>query len=134
MNRTPDMIPDTYFDEIGLWPHGTSAKYSYVVGFILSLVITLGAYFLATHFMSSSSLWVTLAVFAVAQFVTQVICFIHVGAERASRDRLIIFACAALVVFIIMSGSLWIMTTLNSRMMPDMTHMEAYMSDQDGGI
>ncbi len=125
---------DSYFEEIGIWPRGLSVAGSYVTGFILSLAITLGAYFFALSYAPSVHLWVTLLVAAVAQFVVQVICFVHLDAERASRDRLVVFGCASLVVLILTVGSLWIMLTLNARMMPDMSSMGAYMSDQDGGI
>jgi heme/copper-type cytochrome/quinol oxidase subunit 4 len=58
--------------------------------------------------------------------------FLHLAGRGASRERLAIFAAALFIVAILVSGSLWIMFTLNGRMMPDTAQMEQYMNDQSG--
>jgi cytochrome o ubiquinol oxidase subunit IV len=107
--------------------------YAYVIGFLLSVAFTIFAYLLITnHMVSGVAAVVILIALAIAQFATQVICFLHLGSERASRDRLIVLLAAILIVLILVSGSVWIMFSLNARMMPSTAQMEQYMSDQGG--
>jgi cytochrome o ubiquinol oxidase operon protein cyoD len=123
-----------YFEEIGLWPKGSKhIVYAYVAGFVLSLAFTLIAYSLAVNnSLPQQTLIIVIALFALAQFVVQVYCFLHLGREASTRDRLIVLGFAALIVTILVSGSLWIMFSLNGRMMPDTAQEEQYMSDQSG--
>lgn len=106
---------------------------SYIYGFVLSLALTLAAYFVATHHV----LWGAPAVgvliaFALLQFAVQIFFFLHVGSAPASRERLVVLGFATVVVLILVSGSLWIMFTLNGRMMPSEAQMTQYMNDQQG--
>lgn len=126
------MNHDDYFADIGFWPRGTGIA-GYTIGFILSLVLTFCAYLLATrHPLALGPLTAALIVFALLQFIVQAIFFLHLAGKGASRERLAIFAAALLIVTILVGGSLWIMTTLNGRMMPSTEQMEQYMQDQNG--
>lgn len=123
---------NNYFEEIGLW-HGEKIVRAYVIGFVFSLAITLIAYWLAvTNHLSYNTAVVALILLALAQFAVQVVCFLHLGGKNTSGERLFIFLGACLVVLILVSGSIWIMVTLNGRMAPDAAQMEQYMSDQAG--
>ncbi len=128
------MSINRYFEEIGALPRSPRAILSaYVIGFILSLILSLAAYLLVTrHALPAAPTVIVLAALALTQFATQVICFLHLGKERASRDRLIVLFGAILIVLIIVSGSIWIMFSLNARMMPSTAQMEQYMDDQGG--
>ncbi len=123
-----------YFEDIGAWPQGSRTLLgAYAIGFVLSLLLTLTAYFLAVHVAVPQGLViVVLILLACTQFAVQILCFLHVGGKHASRDRLIALGFAVLVVLILVSGSLWIMFTLNGRMMPDTAQMEQYMQNQEG--
>jgi cytochrome o ubiquinol oxidase operon protein cyoD len=123
-----------YFQEIGAWPkHSHSLLRMYAIGFILSLALTLGAYFLAMDAtVPGVPFFITLLTLACTQFIVQILCFLHLGGERSSRDRLIVLGAACLIVFILVAGSLWIMTHLNARMMADPAAMQQYMDDQAG--
>lgn len=107
---------------------------SYVTGFVLSLVLTIGAYLLVTSHpaLSSQDAFLAIAALACAQFAVQMKYFLHIGAWPASRDRLIAIGFAVVVVLIVVSGSLWIMDSLNARMMPSQVQMEQYMVNQTG--
>lgn len=106
---------------------------NYATGFILSLVLTIGAYMLAVqHTFSYLPLLIILLALACAQFAVQIVFFLHLGADTASRDRLIVLAGTSFVVLILVSGSVWIMLSLNQRMMPDAQQMEQYMASQPG--
>ena len=125
----------SYFEDIGAWPKNTRSHFyrGYLVGFILSLALTGTAYwFVLQHTFPFLFVvgWVVLL--ALLQFVVQVMCFLHLGRESVSRERLILLICAAIVVLILVSGSIWIMVTLNSRMMPSSEQMTQYMDSQQG--
>jgi cytochrome o ubiquinol oxidase operon protein cyoD len=68
---------------------------------------------------------------ALLQFIVQIYCLLHLGKEAGSRARLFILGCAILIVGILVGGSLWIMFSLNGRMMPDTAQMEQYMTNED---
>lgn len=125
---------NNYFEEIGLWPNESGKIIrAYVIGFVLSLALTLIAYWLTvTGQLPYNTALVVLIILALAQFVTQIVCFLHLGGKHSSGERLFILGGACLVVLILVSGSLWIMFTLNGRMMPDSAQMEQYMNDQEG--
>ncbi len=123
-----------YFEEIGAWPRDfrTLAR-SYVIGFVLSLIITLVAYVTAVdRLLQASPLIVVLLSLAGVQFIVQIMCFLHLDSASASRERLIALGAILVIVLILVVGSLWIMTHLNERMMADPSQMEQYMQDQQG--
>lgn len=122
-----------YFEEIGAWPKSHSIARAYVVGFVLSLLLTMIAYALvAEDALPYSVLVAAIVAAALMQFVVQVYCFLHLSGDKNSRDRLIALGFAALIVTILVAGSLWIMFSLNGRMMPSTAQMEQYMNDQSG--
>jgi cytochrome o ubiquinol oxidase operon protein cyoD len=128
--------PAHYFEEIGAWPHG-KVSVAYITGLLFSIIFTVAAYLIATNhellFSLSYPVVVTLILMlAVAQFVAQLIFFLHLGREPESRTRLMILGFTLVIVAILVSGSIWIMFTLNQRMMPSNAEMEQYMQDQTG--
>jgi cytochrome o ubiquinol oxidase operon protein cyoD len=63
-----------------------------------------------------------LLLLAAAQAAVQLIFFMHLGIEEKPRWNLITFWLLALMVFIIVAGSIWIMFHLDYNVMPDMVH------------
>lgn len=128
------MSGNTYFEEIGVWPEKSGKIIrAYVIGYALSILLTLAAYFLVVHeALPREFLFGTIIFLALAQFVVQLVCFLHLSTERSARERLVVLCCASIIVLILVSGSLWIMITLNGRMMPNTAQMEQYMDDQSG--
>lgn len=124
----------SYFEDIGAWPRESrSFLRAYAVGFLLSILCTTAAFWLAID--APLPRWQTvffLFVLALAQLVVQLICFLHLGAARASRARLSALLFAVGIAAVIVIGSLWIMGSLGSRTMPDRDAMENYMSEQGG--
>jgi cytochrome o ubiquinol oxidase operon protein cyoD len=105
-------------------PNNLSLR-GYVSGFVLSLLLTLGAYILVrhhldTHHLSPSDsvavLW--LLILALTQLFVQLVFFLHLGRESKPRWNLVVFLFAVIVVFILVAGSLWIMWNLNYHMAP----------------
>jgi cytochrome o ubiquinol oxidase operon protein cyoD len=129
--------PKTYFEDIGAWPTSSKGVHRmaipYVTGFILSLIITFLAYHVVIqHALSPQLLVVAIVALAALQFIVQMVCFLHMGTQTSSRDRLIVLGFAGVIVTILVAGSLWIINNLNNRMMPTTAQMEQYMSDQTG--
>ena len=93
---------------------------AYVIGFILSLVFTLSAYGLVVVHVNSGHRWPgdqvllpIIIVLALAQFIVQLMYFLHIGTEPRPRWKLLVFGFMTLVVAILVFGSLWIMNNLN---------------------
>jgi len=109
------------------------AKYiSYVVGFVLSVIATLIAYFfVVNHLWSKEILTYFVMGVAVVQLAIQAVFFLHIG--RGSHLKLVTFVFAILIVLIVVIGTIWIMDNLDYNMMhmtPD--QMKMYMHDNEG--
>ncbi len=97
---------------------------SYVSGFTLSLALTLAAYFFtADHLFRPAILIPVLICLALAQTLAQLIFFFHLAKETKPRWNLFVFLMMAFIIVIIVGGSLWIMYSLDERMMPPMHGM-----------
>jgi len=99
---------------------------SYLSGFILSIALTLAAYFAVTSH-SADALWVIFGV-AIVQLFVQLVFFLHIGKGADRGWTWLFLSFALLVVFIVVGGSLWIMANLNYNMTSD--QMNASMLDQ----
>ena len=100
----------------------------YVAGFVLSVILTLAAYFLVVYkLLDGWELVVAIIALALTQFFVQVTLFLHVGDEPKPRWNLSAFLFMLLVVVIVVFGSLWIMNNLNYNMMMSPDEMETYM-------
>lgn len=107
-------------------------KYSsYTIGFIASVLLTFWAYILViNNTFSKNVIVVCIGLFAVFQFIIQVLFFLHLGREAKPRWKLITFLFMLMVVLILVFGSIWIMNNLNYRMTPE--QMDSYMKSQSG--
>jgi len=109
------------------------ARYkSYIIGFVLSIVTTLLAYFFVVNnvWPKEMLIYIVLGI-AVVQLLVQAVFFLHLG--RGSRLKSITFLFAILIVLVVVIGSLWIMQNLDYNMMhmsPD--EMEMYMHQNEG--
>ena len=113
-------------------PRYMKKYYSYIIGFVLSVITTFLAYSFVVNEMWSSDVlvYVVLAI-AVVQLVVQVVFFLHIG--RGSKWKLITFLFTLLIIAIVVVGSIWIMQNLNYNMMdmsPD--EMKQYMHEHEG--
>ncbi len=109
------------------------ARYiSYIIGFVLSILTTLIAYFLVVYeVLPQQALVITVLSIAVVQLVVQLIFFLHLG--RGNKWKLLTFIFAFLVVLTVVVGSLWIMYNLDYNMMTmSPEQMEQYMKDNEG--
>lgn len=92
--------------------HGSVKSYS--IGFGLSLLLTGIAYVIADKQVTTGwTLIYVLAVLAITQLFVQLYFFLHLGRESKPRWNFTAFCFAAMVVVIVVFGSLWIMQNLD---------------------
>ena len=91
---------------------------SYVWGIGLALVLTLVPFALVNWGVMSSlrrTLFITIGAFALVQMIVHFRFFLHIGFRRKREDlQLILFS--AVVLFIMVAGTIWIMASLATRM------------------
>lgn len=93
----------------------------YIIGFVLSLILTLAAYYaVVEHLFTAFHLTVVIGALAVAQAVVQLLFFLRMGQEKKPHWKLTVFLFMLLVLVVIVFGSLWIMYNLNYNLMTDM--------------
>ena len=103
---------------------------TYIVGYILSVFLTLAAYLLVKQGIASQNILIGLIVgLAMVQVLVQLLFFLHLGSETKPRWRLFVFLFMLVVISILVFGSLWIMSNLNYRMTPQ--QIKNYTSNQD---
>lgn len=90
---------------------------TYFVGFLASVTLTFIAFLVVTHdLLHGNAALLTIAGLAIAQFIIQVLCFLHLANEARPRLKLMAFLFMLMVVAILAGGSLWIMKNLNYHM------------------
>lgn len=107
---------------------------SYMVGFGLSLALTMAAFWMVAQHLESTWLQkevliAAISIMAVVQLIVQLVFFFHLGREQKPRLNSISFLFMLMVVVIIGFGSLWIMYNLNYNMMPD--EVETYIQEEE---
>jgi cytochrome o ubiquinol oxidase subunit IV len=91
---------------------------SYIIGFILSLLLTIIPYLIVTrHMFGENSLLWAVTLFGVAQLLVQVLFFLHLPAKVKPYWDLLVFFFTLLIVAFLVVGTLWIMFHLNYNMM-----------------
>ncbi|MBP9741991.1 MAG: cytochrome o ubiquinol oxidase subunit IV [Burkholderiales bacterium] len=99
--------------------HGTLK--SYIIGFILSIALTIIPYALVVHhLLSGDALIIAVVLLGIVQLLVQLIFFLHLSANKAQRWNSMTFAFTVLIIFLLVVGSLWIMWNLNYNMMDHM--------------
>jgi cytochrome o ubiquinol oxidase operon protein cyoD len=94
----------------------------YVIGFAVCTVLTSASFgAVMTGLLPRSFVMAALVVLCVAQLLVQLVFFLHLGSAPDQRSNTGIFICTALLIAIIVAGSLWVTHNANANMMP--THM-----------
>ncbi len=91
---------------------------SYITGFALSILLTVIPYVIVTErLFTRTNLVIWIACFAVAQFLVQVLFFLHLPVKVKPYWNVIVFVFTLLIVTFLVVGTLWIMYHLNVNMM-----------------
>lgn len=96
--------------------HGTYK--SYIIGFILSIGLTVVPYMIVVHHLFPLHIvMIAIVVLGVLQLLVQLVFFLHLGGESKPRWNLMAFLFTLLVVAILVIGTMWIMYNLDYNMM-----------------
>jgi cytochrome o ubiquinol oxidase operon protein cyoD len=106
---------------------------AYIIGFTLSLLLTIGAFTLImNHTLSGDNAIVAIVSLAVVQLFVQLFFFLHLGREKSPYMNLSVLLLATGTIGIIIGGSLWIMRNLDYNMMMTPEETQIYMHNHEG--
>jgi len=92
---------------------------SYIIGFVLAIALTAASFWAAsTGVIYGPAIPIALGVLAVAQMGVHLVFFLHITTARDNTNNILALAFGVLIVTLVGGGSLWIMSHLDSRMMP----------------
>jgi cytochrome o ubiquinol oxidase operon protein cyoD len=98
--------------------HSAPSLRTYLTGFALALVLTAIPFGLvAFGTLSRSATLTVIAVAAVVQVLVHLRFFLHLNLTTTPRENILAIAFAAVLIAIMVGGSLWIMFDLYHRMM-----------------
>jgi cytochrome o ubiquinol oxidase operon protein cyoD len=110
-------------------PHNNimSEVVAYVIGLALALILTGISFWVA----STSALWgpgiaTGLVVLAIAQMGVHLVFFLHITSGPDNTNNVLALAFGVLIVFLVMVGTIWIMSHMNANMMagPEITNLQ----------
>ncbi|WP_119153860.1 cytochrome o ubiquinol oxidase subunit IV [Caldimonas tepidiphila] len=100
---------------------GYHASYKgYAIGFLLSVVLTAIPFWLVMNKVLPSSTATALVIlgFAAVQVVVHMVYFLHMNTKVEGGWSMLALIFTAVVIFIMLAGSIWVMYHLNTNMMP----------------
>lgn len=105
--------------------HGTLR--SYLIGFVLSVILTALPFWLvmARPISSNEVTAIAIVAFAIVQIVVHMIYFLHMDFRSEGGWTMMALIFTLIIVFIAISGSLWVMYHLDTNMMPGHTMGQA---------
>jgi cytochrome o ubiquinol oxidase subunit IV len=117
---------DHLFDDRtpGVEDYEPTASYaSYTVGLGLAILATIASFVVS----QTSLLWppgipVGLVVLAFAQIGIHLVFFLHLGTGPDNTNNILALAFGVLIIFLVITGSVWIITNLNANMMEMSAH------------
>ncbi|MCB5184207.1 cytochrome o ubiquinol oxidase subunit IV [Methylobacillus gramineus] len=91
---------------------------SYVIGFILSVILTVIPFALVMFpTLAPGVILTSILVLAIVQIVVHLVYFLHMNNSSEQRWNVMAFIFTILIIAIVVIGSLWIMFHLNHNMM-----------------
>ena len=104
----------------GVEEHEPTASYlSYTVGLVLAVVATIASFVVSqTNLLWPPGIPVGLIVLAFAQIGVHLVFFLHLGSGSDSTNNILALAFGILIVFLIITGSIWIIANLHANLMP----------------
>ena len=99
--------------------HQPTANYwSYTAGLGLAVLLTIASFVVSqTNLLWAPGIPVGLIVLAFAQIGVHLVFFLHLGSGPESTNNILALAFGVLIVFLVITGSIWIIANLNWNMM-----------------
>ena len=103
-------------DELGY--HATYK--GYVVGFMLSVILTAIPFWLVMAKVVPSAKVTGLVIlgFAAVQMIVHIVYFLHLDRKSQGGWNMLALVFTAILLFILLSGTIWVMIHMNENMMP----------------
>ncbi|AYN24617.1 cytochrome o ubiquinol oxidase subunit IV [Buchnera aphidicola] len=93
-------------------------KNSYIVGFLLSLCLTIIPFFCTlNHLFSREINFFIILLCALSQIIIHFVFFLHLSFSKKNSWNIISLLFVLIIVFIVVFGSIWIMYNLNHHLM-----------------
>jgi len=90
---------------------------TYLVGFVLAVILTAIPFVVvAQHLLPPASAMLLIAIAAVLQILVHLRFFLHLNLATTPRENLLAISFTAVLIFIMVGGSLWVMFDLARRM------------------
>ena len=97
--------------------HGEHGLRTYLIGFVLAVVLTaIPFYVVITHALPPQRALMLIAGAALLQVLVHLRFFLHLNFTSTPRENLLAIVFTAVLIFIMVGGSFWIMFDLHSRM------------------
>ncbi|MDD9267962.1 cytochrome o ubiquinol oxidase subunit IV [Paenibacillus sp. GCM10023248] len=91
--------------------HGHGSMKSYVIGFALSIILTIiPLVAVMNHMMGRTGTLILILLMAILQFVVQLFFFMHVREGENARWNIMTLIFGLIILITIVGGSIWIMT------------------------
>jgi cytochrome o ubiquinol oxidase operon protein cyoD len=113
-----------------LGEHSASeAVRNYVIGLVLAAALTIASFWVAsgTALLYAPGVQMGLAALAIAQMGVHLVFFLHITTGSDNTNNALALAFGALVVGIVIAGSVWIMFHLNANMTLPGSMMDLHM-------
>jgi cytochrome o ubiquinol oxidase subunit IV len=113
---------DRVFDDRtpGVEEREPTANYlSYTAGLGLAVLLTIASFVVSqTNLLWAPGVAVGLIVLAFAQIGVHLVFFLHLGSGPDHTNNIVALAFGVLIVFLVITGSVWIIANLNANMQP----------------
>ncbi|WP_075791395.1 cytochrome o ubiquinol oxidase subunit IV [Massilia putida] len=108
-----------HHDDDHLHAHGSFKDYT--IGFILSVILTAIPFWLVmTHQVAPGATKALIIGFAAVQFVVHMVYFLHMNSKSEGGWNMMAMLLTIILLFIVLTGSIWVMYHMNANMMPNM--------------
>ncbi|MTI02871.1 MULTISPECIES: cytochrome o ubiquinol oxidase subunit IV [Alphaproteobacteria] len=93
---------------------------SYVIGFLLSVVLTLIPFWIVLGDVMDNTAWAVAIIFTLgaAQMLVHIHYFLHVTLKAEEGWQAMSLGLTVLLLVIVLAGSIWVMFNLDANMMP----------------
>ena len=97
---------------------------SYTAGLGLAILLTIASFVVSqTNLLWAPGIAVGLVVLAFAQIGVHLVFFLQLGSGPDHTNNILALAFGVLIVFLVITGSVWIIANLNANMMPMPVHL-----------